>query len=96
MKLLRSIILLLAIYSAPTIAWWHCDWNYRFWVSISQPPGPPVTDYQVRLNLNASNVPGQFDWSLLGDDFSNDSGATYNYTPVPDMSSSFIFKAMVQ
>ncbi len=66
--LLRSVILLLALYSAPTLAWWHCDWNYRLPISVSRPPGPPVSDFQVRLNLNASNVPGQFDWSLQGDD----------------------------
>jgi hypothetical protein len=58
----------LAIYSAPTFAWWHCDWNYRFPISISRPPGPPVSDYQVRLNLDASNVPPQFNWGLQGND----------------------------
>ena len=68
MSVLRGIILLAAIYSAPSFAWWHCDWNYRFPVGISQPPGAPLTNYQVRLNLNASNVPAQFNWGLQGDD----------------------------
>jgi hypothetical protein len=27
-----------------------------------------LTDYQVRMNLDAANVPGQFDWSLMGSD----------------------------
>jgi hypothetical protein len=57
-------ILLLTMFSLPALAWWHCDWNYRFPIGISQPPGPAVTDYQVRVNLNAANVPAQFNWSL--------------------------------
>jgi hypothetical protein len=61
-------ILLLTMFSLPALAWWHCDWNYRFPIGISQPPGPAVTDYQVRVNLNAANVPAQFNWSLLGND----------------------------
>ena len=64
----RLTILLLILFSAPASAWWNCDWNYRFAADIAKPAGQPLSDYQVRMDLNASNVPGQFDWSLQGDD----------------------------
>jgi hypothetical protein len=54
--------------SAPAGAWWSCDWNYRFSADIAKPPGAPLTNYQVRMDLSATNVPAQFDWSLQGDD----------------------------
>lgn len=63
----RIAILLITFVSAPSHAWWNCDWDYRFPAVISAPPGP-LADYQVRMDLNALNVPAQFDWSLLGDD----------------------------
>lgn len=49
-------------------AWWNCDWDYRFPAEIRKPPGPPLGDTQVRMDLNASNVPAEFDWNNLGDD----------------------------
>lgn len=64
----RLIILLLILLSAPASAWWNCDWNYRFEANIAKPPGAPLSDYQVRMDLNAANVPAEFDWSSQGDD----------------------------
>jgi len=37
-------------------------------VNVSTGGGPALSDYQVRLDLNASNVPAEFDWSSDGDD----------------------------
>lgn len=65
---LRLLVLLLLLHAGPSLAWWHCDWRFRIPVTISQPPGAAVTDYQVRIALNASNVPAHFDWSLQGSD----------------------------
>ena len=64
----RLIVLLLILFSAPASAWWSCDWNYRFAADIAKPPGSPLTNYQVRMNLNSSNVPAEFDWARQGDD----------------------------
>lgn len=64
----RLALLLLLSLSAPASAWWSCDWDYRFAADIARPPGPPVSDYQVRLDLDAASVPAQFDWSLQGAD----------------------------
>ncbi len=65
----RGLLLILTLMlSTPAFAWWNCSWDYRFAADISKPPGPPLGDYQVRLNLNAGNVPAEFDWSTGGDD----------------------------
>ena len=54
--------------SAPAAAWWDCAWDYRFPAIVNKTPGAPLTNYQVRLNLNAGNVPAQFNWSSNGAD----------------------------
>lgn len=64
----RLPILLLILVGTPASAWWSCDWDYRFTADIAAPGGASVTNYQVRLDLSAANVPAQFDWSLQGDD----------------------------
>ncbi|MEM8815133.1 MAG: CCXG family PEP-CTERM protein [Pseudomonadota bacterium] len=56
------------LFAFPAFAWWDCAWDYRFAVDIAPPPGPPLTDYEVRLDLNAGLVPAEFDWSSGGDD----------------------------
>ena len=64
----RLVLLILFLMPVSGFAWWDCDWDFRFPVTISKPAGPPLVDNQIRLNLNAGNVPAQFDWTLLGDD----------------------------
>ena len=64
----RLMLLILFLMPVSGFAWFDCDWDYRFPVTISKPAGPPLIDNQIRLNLNAGNVPAQFDWTLLGDD----------------------------
>lgn len=54
--------------SVPAFGWWHCGWSDRLPVNIAAPPGPALNDYQVRIDLDSSSVPPQFDWSLNGDD----------------------------
>ena len=61
-------VLFLMLAASPAGAWWNCSWDYRFPATIAKPPGAPLTDYQVRMNLNALNVPAQFNWSLMGAD----------------------------
>lgn len=65
-RLVFSVAALL--FCGPALAWWNCGWDYRFAVDISKPPGPPLSNYEVRLDLDASNVPAQFDWNSQGDD----------------------------
>ncbi len=65
----RGFLLILTLmFSTPAFAWWNCSWDYRFTVDLSKPAGAPLSDYQVRLNLDASNVPAEFDWSTGGND----------------------------
>ena len=68
MLIQRLTILLLILVAAPANAWWDCDWKHRFTANIAKDPGQPLVDYQVRLNLNSSNVPANLDWSRQGDD----------------------------
>jgi hypothetical protein len=60
--------LLLMSLSAPAVAWWDCAWDYRFPAIVNKGTGAALTNYQVRLNLNAGNVPAQFNWSSNGAD----------------------------
>ncbi len=64
----RLIILLLILVAAPANAWWDCDWKHRFTVLIEKQDNGQLRDYQVRLNLNSSNVPADLDWLRQGDD----------------------------
>ena len=68
MRWFRYILVVALLFTLPVQAWWHCDWAYRFPVEIRKPPGPPLSDYQVQVDLNAANVPAQFDWTTQGDD----------------------------
>lgn len=61
-------IVLFFLGSAPAQAWWSCDWSQRFSAEIQAPPGPPVNDALVRLDLDSGNVPAGFDWSSDGED----------------------------
>lgn len=55
--------------SAPAAAWWDCAWDYRFPAVINKSGGGgALTNYQVRLNLSAANVPAQFNWNSNGSD----------------------------
>lgn len=72
MALSNRLTLLIVLFLLPipgqAQTWWDCDWEYRFPATITKPPGPALIDFQVRLNLDAGNVPAEFDWSRLGDD----------------------------
>lgn len=62
------LLILMLVFSTPAFSWWNCSWDYRFAADISNPAGPPLSDYQVRLDLDTGNVPAEFDWSTGGDD----------------------------
>ena len=67
-SLLRIALLLLIGGSANAQTWWDCQWDNRFPAVIATSGGPPLSDYQVRLDINASNVPAAFDWTRQGED----------------------------
>ena len=67
MKCIRRFVLILLLLPLQAFAWWDCAWDFRFSVNISG-SGSTLSDYQVRLDLNAGNVPTGFTWSELGDD----------------------------
>ena len=50
----------------PTFAWLS-GWSYRQPINISNTAGD-LTDYQVRIDLNSSNVGSNFNWSNNGND----------------------------
>jgi hypothetical protein len=64
----QLIALLLTCIAAPAGAWWDCAWDYRFPVVVNKGSGATLTNYQVRLNLTAANVPAQFSWNANGND----------------------------
>ena len=47
--------------------WFNSSWNYRQQINISNTAGN-LTNYQVRLDLNSSNVGSNFNWSNNGSD----------------------------
>ena len=48
-------------------SWFNSSWMYRQPINISNTAGN-LTNYQVRLDLNSSNVGSHFNWSNNGDD----------------------------
>ncbi len=61
-------------------AWWNSSWNYRQPINISNTAGD-LTNFQVRLDLNSSNVGSSFDWSSNGSDirFTNSTDDELNF-----------------
>jgi len=59
--------LFFALQSTAVAAWWDTDWNRKVSVEITNGSGSNVTNYPVRIDLSAANMPG-FDWSNNGND----------------------------
>jgi len=61
-------------------AWWNTSWSYRQVIYISNTAGN-LTNYQVKIELNSSNVGTNFDWSNNGSDirFVNSTNDLLNY-----------------
>ena len=60
--------------------WWNSSWTYRQPINISNTAGD-LTNYQVRIDLNSSNVGSNFNWSNNGDDirFTNSTNDLLNF-----------------
>ena len=60
--------------------WWNSSWSYRQPINISNTAGD-LTNYQVRIDLNSSNVGANFDWDNNGSDirFTNASDDLLNF-----------------
>jgi len=60
--------------------WWNTSWAYRQPINISNTAGD-LTNYQVRIDLNSSNVGPNFNWSNNGDDlrFTNTTNDLLDY-----------------
>jgi len=63
----------LILFASPTFAWLS-GWDFRQAINISNTAGD-LTNYQVRIDLNSSNVGSHFNWSNNGSDirFTNSS-----------------------
>jgi len=62
------------------MTWWNTSWNYRQAINISNTVGD-LTKYQVRLDLNSTNVGSNFNWSNNGSDirFTNSTDDELNF-----------------
>ena len=62
------------------LTWWNQSWQWREPINISNTAGD-LTNYQVRIDLNNSNVGSSFDWSNNGDDirFTNSTDDLLNF-----------------
>jgi len=62
------------------MTWWNTSWNYRQAINISNTAGD-LTKYQVRLDLNSTNVGSNFNWSNNGSDirFTNSTDDELNF-----------------
>ncbi|RLJ01796.1 MAG: hypothetical protein DRP10_03155 [Candidatus Aenigmatarchaeota archaeon] len=69
----------LFLFISPTFAWLS-GWDYRQAINISNTAGD-LTNYQVRIDLNSSNVGSNFNWSNNGSDirFTNSTDDELNY-----------------
>jgi len=56
----------LILFASPTFAWLS-GWDYRQAINISNTAGD-LTNYQVRIDLNSTNVGSNFNWSNNGSD----------------------------
>jgi len=58
--------ILLVLFVSPTYAWLS-GWDYRQVINISNTAGD-LTNYQVRIDLNSTNVGSHFNWNNNGSD----------------------------
>ena len=77
------IISVFLLFSTPLfsdLGWWNLSWPYRQQINISNTAGD-LTNYQVRLDLNSSNVGSNFNWSNNGSDirFTNSTDDLLNF-----------------
>ena len=77
----RIFLFVLGLYLliTPTFAWLY-DWDYRQPINISNTAGD-LTNYQVRIDLNSTNIGSNFNWSNDGKDirFTNSEENLLNY-----------------
>ena len=59
------VVILLFLFTFPTLAWWDSDWEYRRPITIQS--NASLTDYQVLIELNDTN----FDFSKTNSDGSD-------------------------
>ena len=74
------MLLVTGVGVASATAWWNNSWPYRQPINISNTAGN-LTNYQVRIDLNSSNVGSNFNWSNNGSDvrFTNSTDDLLNY-----------------
>ena len=62
------------------LSWWNSSWQYRQAINISNTAGN-LTNYQVKIELNSSNVGSNFNWSNNGSDirFTNSTDDLLNF-----------------
>lgn len=53
---------------SPGQAWFDCLWTYRTEITITENSGGTLTDYQVPVDLTASDLNGAYVWSTDGRD----------------------------
>jgi len=69
MKLALYLVVLLSLFASPTHGRQSCDWPFRTAINITEQSGSNLSDYQIQLNLSASNLHSDYLWTTDGVDF---------------------------
>jgi len=62
-----GLLAVLALLAPANASWWNESWEQRQQINVSS-GSSELTNYTIRLDLNASNTGDAFDWSNDGDD----------------------------
>jgi len=63
-----SWVLLFLFWANQSLAYWSCAWPYRTEVQIQENSGVDQNNYQVKIEVNGSQLTGDYNWSLDGYD----------------------------
>lgn len=65
---MRWLLLSLILVSHLSLASLECEWPYKTAITVQENSGSSLTNYQVLLRINGSQLHPNYDWSNAGDD----------------------------
>lgn len=66
--LFNACLLVVTLFTTNVMAWFDCTWSYRTELTITENSGSTLTNYQVRLDLDASYFDTDYVWTSDGRD----------------------------
>jgi hypothetical protein len=54
--------------SLPSLAYWSCAWPYRTEINVQENSGSNLDNYQIRINVSASDLNSTYNWTSNGFD----------------------------